>query len=237
MPLLRTFSQNTAGRDFAVGDIHGHFSALGEALRTVGFDAAHDRLFSVGDLIDRGPESARVLDWLAQPWFQAVRGNHEVLACAALAGDAEAARCHQAVGGDWLYALPPAEREQVHQALRGLPLALEVDTARGPVGLVHADLPTDDWQDLRDGRYTSHDEACCVWSGERFRRQYAAPVRHIHAVVHGHMTTRRPHVLGNVHFIDTHGGDSEHGYFTLLDLASLKAYGSPRRRRPARPAR
>ena len=32
------FALNAAGRDFAVGDIHGHFSRLEEALSEVGFD-------------------------------------------------------------------------------------------------------------------------------------------------------------------------------------------------------
>jgi serine/threonine protein phosphatase 1 len=60
-----------------VGDIHGHFQRLQQCLEAVGFDPAVDRLFSVGDLVDRGPHSEAALDWLAQPWFHAVQGNHE----------------------------------------------------------------------------------------------------------------------------------------------------------------
>jgi len=51
------FACNAVGRDFAVGDIHGCFSHLRRSLEAIGFDASVDRLFSVGDLIDRGPES------------------------------------------------------------------------------------------------------------------------------------------------------------------------------------
>lgn len=76
---LRRFDLNTKGRDFAVGDIHGCFSKLDAALRKVRFSPAHDRLFAVGDLVDRGPESALVLEWLVQPWFHSVCGNHDLM--------------------------------------------------------------------------------------------------------------------------------------------------------------
>ena len=51
---VKRFAANTAGRDFAVGDIHGHFTRLQSALDKAGFEPSVDRLFSVGDLIDRG---------------------------------------------------------------------------------------------------------------------------------------------------------------------------------------
>ena len=51
------FAQNIAGRDFAVGDIHGCFTELQRGLDAIGFNPNTDRLFSVGDLVDRGPES------------------------------------------------------------------------------------------------------------------------------------------------------------------------------------
>ena len=66
------FEQNTAGRDFAVGDIHGCFTELQRGLDAIGFDASADRLFSVGDPVDRGPESHHALRWLDRPWFHAI---------------------------------------------------------------------------------------------------------------------------------------------------------------------
>ena len=62
-----TYQTNALGRDFAVGDIHGSFSALQTALDTIEFNSEVDRLFSVGDLVDRGPESHHVLEWLDKP--------------------------------------------------------------------------------------------------------------------------------------------------------------------------
>ena len=39
-----------------------------------------DYFISVGDNIDRGPESLNVLRLLNQPWFTSVKGNHEAMA-------------------------------------------------------------------------------------------------------------------------------------------------------------
>ena len=75
--MFKHFSANTVGRDFVVGDIHGMFKTLAKELEELGFDPEKDRLFSVGDLIDRGPDNEDIEEWLAKPWFHAVRGNHE----------------------------------------------------------------------------------------------------------------------------------------------------------------
>ena len=74
---VKHFALNTAGRDFVVGDIHDCFSELQAKLDNLDFDEDVDRLFSVGDLIDRGAESRRSLEWLDKPWFHAVRGTRE----------------------------------------------------------------------------------------------------------------------------------------------------------------
>lgn len=51
MAHVQRFDRNTAGRDFVIGDIHGCFDQVGEALARVHFDESCDRLFAVGDLI------------------------------------------------------------------------------------------------------------------------------------------------------------------------------------------
>lgn len=68
---------NEQGRDFIVGDLHGEASFLDALLARVRFDHAADRLFSVGDLVDRGPEPERCLRLADEPWFHAVQGNHD----------------------------------------------------------------------------------------------------------------------------------------------------------------
>lgn len=77
---LKTFKLNKKGRDFIVGDIHGKFSFLMQLLDFVKFDFTADRLFSTGDLIDRGSENEDCLRLLTNPWFNATLGNHELFA-------------------------------------------------------------------------------------------------------------------------------------------------------------
>jgi serine/threonine protein phosphatase 1 len=83
---IRTFEVNAVGRDFAVADLHGSYSLLEALLKHVGFDPAVDRLFGVGDLVDRGPASMRCLQLLDEPWFHAVLSNHEQMMLEAFHG-------------------------------------------------------------------------------------------------------------------------------------------------------
>ncbi len=52
-PLIQYFEKNNVGDDFVVGDIHCQFNQLNRQLYEIGFDPKKDRLFAVGDLIDR----------------------------------------------------------------------------------------------------------------------------------------------------------------------------------------
>jgi len=52
--LVHEYEKNTEGQDFFVGDIHGMYNLLMSQLNLLGFDRNVDRLFSVGDIVDRG---------------------------------------------------------------------------------------------------------------------------------------------------------------------------------------
>src|SRR5690606_12978431 len=75
--LHKRLAANKTGSDYVMGDLHGCLDLLQIELDRIGFDKEKDRLFSVGDLIDRGPDSMGCLRLLREPWFLAVRGNHE----------------------------------------------------------------------------------------------------------------------------------------------------------------
>jgi len=218
---VERFGLNTKGRDLAVGDIHGHFGRLEAALAAARFSPEHDRLFAVGDLVDRGPESAEVLAWLERPWFHAICGNHDLMTWRRAMNNPIPDVDHRLHGGEWLDACDGDTQVRIATCLNALPLAIEVETPGGVVGLVHADFPYDDWQAIRGAGFSLDDEDACLWSIDRYRMQYAKPVRNVRAVVHGHMTLRKPAQLGNVYYIDT-GGWQDGGRFTLLDLHTLK---------------
>lgn len=67
-----------SGRTIVIGDVHGCLRELRELLAAVEA-RPEDRLISVGDLICKGPDSRKVLDWaMATPNLECVLGNHEL---------------------------------------------------------------------------------------------------------------------------------------------------------------
>lgn len=216
--------RNEHGRDFAVGDLHGHFSRLEDSLGQLGFEPSRDRLFSVGDLVDRGPESEAALDWLARPWFYAVQGNHEDYAIRHVRTGRVDVENWRSYGGGWFLDLPPERQQAYAEAFARLPIAIEVETSAGAVGLLHADCPVLFWPRLESAlqdRY-SRTSAACQWSRERLRQMDRTGIQGVRAVVAGHTPVAAPLVLGNVYHIDTEGWQS--GYFTFLELESLQAW-------------
>ncbi|NBA96283.1 metallophosphoesterase [Pseudomonas sp. R5(2019)] len=227
MSSYRHFSVNPTahGRDWAVGDIHGYFDRLQRTLDSAGFDPTVDRLFSVGDLVDRGPQSLDALDWLERPWFFAVQGNHEALAIAHVQGGWLDHEMYRASGGGWFLDLPAQAQRIFARRFAQMPLVMEVETALGTVGFVHADCPFAQWQRLReeviDGHLSSADQESCQWSRRRLQLMNESPVSGLRALIVGHTPLREVTVLGNVYHIDTAGWAT--GHFTLLDLATLTA--------------
>jgi len=94
---------NQKGRDFIVGDLHGCRRDLEVVLLAAGFNPNRgDRLFSTGDLVDRGPDSMGCLKLLLQPWFFSVLGNHEQMLMRAMnSGSDDAIALSVANGGSW----------------------------------------------------------------------------------------------------------------------------------------
>lgn len=233
-PFIQHYAINTVGRDFAVGDIHGCFDALDAALKRIQFNEKTDRLFSVGDLIDRGAQSHQVLAWLDKPWFHAVQGNHEEMARDFVQGrarrDASAQDAYQRFygmcGGHWLIDLPTGQQEAYVAALAALPYLIEVQTGHGPVGIVHADVAGSTWAGMVE-RFADETEQnlntlldACLWRRERLRSGDASGVPDRRAVMVGHTPVPHGILLGNVYHLDT-GGWTDDGYFTFVELSSL----------------
>lgn len=227
--LVKRFSRNTKGRDFIIGDIHGCFTKMGAALRAVGFDPdSGDRLFSVGDLVDRGPESIEALNFLALDFVHAVSGNHEDMAVRWPNGNMDPQN-YAANGGAWMIALDREMQHEVAAALSALPIAIELETEHGLVGIVHAECPFSDW-----AKFITELEApesstqrlgsvidAAQWSRNRIQNADDSITTGVRAVVVGHTPLDRFTSLGNTLFIDTMGW-RDRGHFTILDAATLQ---------------
>ncbi len=61
-------------KHYAIGDVHGEFDTLIKLTEKLPEDA---KLVFVGDLIDRGPDSSKVVDFVRNGNHQCVLGNHE----------------------------------------------------------------------------------------------------------------------------------------------------------------
>lgn len=125
-------------RTLAIGDIHGCWTAL-EALIQAVAPQPDDTLITLGDYVDRGPDTAAVLDWLLH-WGQhrrliPLRGNHELMMLAARDNrDAEAA---------WLETGGRATLE-----------SYQSDSTRRPA---LRDVPTAHWRLLEEGLLPFHE--------------------------------------------------------------------------------
>lgn len=216
--LIRRFSINKEGRDIAVGDIHGHFTALQRELDRIGFDPAIDRLFSVGDLVDRGPECEDAIKWLNYPWFHPVRGNHDDYVCRY--DTCDIGNWIQN-GGIWFAGLPSLEQANYQALFQQIPLAIEVQTKKGLIGIVHADPCVSDWSKLESFFGNRLGRNSVMWSRKRMENDDDSTVTGVRAVVVGHTPVPEgPIRLGNVYHIDT-AGWHEKGHFTMLDINTL----------------
>ena len=131
--IIERFNRNTVGRDFACSDVHGHFDLLGDKLAMVNFDPSSDRLFAVGDLVDRGPLSVESVEWIGRHWFHSVLGNHEMIAMGVAAGRHDVEH-YLKNGGAWFLMLNDARRKAIAEVFSCLPFAIEIDTSHGRVG-------------------------------------------------------------------------------------------------------
>ena len=205
--LIRHFEENTKGCDFVVGDIHGCFTLLKDKLKNIGFDESKDRLFSVGDLVDRGSESEQCLEWLDKTFFFAVLGNHESMMIDYAINPENNERHYFANGGNWTKSLSSDELKKYAMAFQDLPLAVDIKTKDGLIGIVHADPVLKDWNDLVEelglGRIPPRLREELVWSRSRIFNMDRTEIKNVKSIYVGHSVVNRPCQLGNVNYIDT----------------------------------
>ncbi len=225
-------------RGFVVGDIHGCFDELKAGLDQRGFDYDNDMLFSVGDLVDRGPDSHRAVEFIQKPWFWAVRGNHEQMTI-----DAGGTPWHVGNGGLWFNQLIGHERDMFIHYFSLLPLLMQVNLPDGrKIGLAHASFPPTgnnrsefscDWNDapaLAAKTDWPMDDNEILWDryqvgrarkvaatgekGQKFAGEFN--VKNIDHVYFGHTPLKEPLTVGNCTWLDT--GCFATGKLTIVEL-------------------
>lgn len=149
-------------RRIFVGDVHGHFDGLMWLLEKIDL-VAEDAVYFVGDLIDRGPQSAQVVSYVRRVEHPCVLGNHEQLLLNAFArGHLSGQAFHSWLysGGQATLASYEDDLDLLHEHLdwlRALPIYLDL----GDVWLVHAGLdPT-----LKVAEQTANE---CCWIRDPF---------------------------------------------------------------------
>jgi serine/threonine protein phosphatase 1 len=171
MEKVQYFDRNKEGRDFVIGDLHGMFHTFQTLLKEINFDKTKDRMFSVGDLVDRGPENMECLELLYEPWFHAVRGNHEDMMIYAIKHNNTTSWEHWiANGGSWHLHQDQTLLKELANKADELPYVIVIgknDEKR--FNIVHAEmykaqdenLATD--EDIDDWFFSDYHEQGMIW--------------------------------------------------------------------------
>lgn len=224
--MIKKLKNNTVGKDYFVGDIHGCYEQLMEALEKIKFNPDVDRLISVGDLVDRGSDSVKCLNLLKELWFHAVSGNHEDMMIKSFRFEWPTHNYIQN-GGRWFFHLPYEQQEElVLLADTKMPLVIEVETDIGTIGVIHANAP-DDWQkyhQLNDDEDFFDDALVedTIWGRRRIYGNQSGRVKGIDYVVVGHTPVNYVIALDNIVYIDT--GAVYDGSLTILSVDEVANY-------------
>lgn len=142
---------NDEGRDFIIGDLHGCFDILQSKLNEVDFDKTKDRLFSVGDIIDRGPDSEKCLELLYESWFFATIGNHELMFLTYMGeyySSIQSSSDFLRNGGNWISQVPRSLQEEymnvIKKTMHGI---IRVGDSNGFV-VTHSELVNENYLDV-----------------------------------------------------------------------------------------
>jgi serine/threonine protein phosphatase 1 len=195
--------RNQNGIDWLCGDLHGQYDALQSALSDAGFRSDCDRLFLLGDVIDRGPKSQELLNWvLSTDYVYSLMGNHELMFVASSFNSGYRDR-HRAIGGEWVDHIDFSEyRKLTTRCVQQMPLTITLACDNYSLGLVHAQSPADNWLDVQQAVPSEKFSIDCTWPWNRAQGSDQT-IAGVTAVVSGHIGTANVIQKGNQIWIDT----------------------------------
>jgi serine/threonine protein phosphatase 1 len=222
--MFNLFQKSNQPRQIVIGDVHGHFDGLQQLVQTFSLND-DDRLYFLGDLIDRGPKSKQVVKWVRENKYPCLLGNHEVMLLRSFNGgelDEIALRHWLMAGGQETlqsYGDAGVPQEDIDW-LESLPTYLDL----GDVWLVHAGVDP----------YTSIDkqnEEQFCWIREKFF-SCQFPYFTDKTIVTGHTITftfpgvRPGEIAQGMGWIDIETGayHRKSGWMTALDITNQMVY-------------
>lgn len=188
---------------YVMGDLHGCYNRLMTHLAEIEFDQHHDLLISVGDLIDRGTQNIECLELMREPWFKAVKGNHEQMAIETIAGKSDG-RLWFHNGGNWYWQLDADQQILASGLIRYaamLPLVIEVVHNGKKTVIAHADYPSNEYE---FGKRV--DPEGLLWNRDRFNDIVdgnGGLISGASQFFFGHTPTKTPAKAWNQNYIDT----------------------------------
>jgi serine/threonine protein phosphatase 1 len=211
-------------RRIVIGDVHGHYAGLMQLLGAIA-PTTDDAVYFLGDLIDRGPQSRQVIDFLRQSPYRCLLGNHEQMMLGSLPNGRVYEPCMEAwlqSGGQaTINSYPDAciPREHLNW-IKTLPTSIDL----GDFWLVHAGVNPH----LRPEEQTVQDSC---WIRDEFHR-HPQPYFANKLIITGHTITftlpdvppgqlaRGPGWLG----IDTGVYSARSGWLTGVDVDNQWVY-------------
>jgi serine/threonine protein phosphatase 1 len=219
---------------FAIGDIHGCHSKLVALLGRIPIDKSRDTLVFLGDYINRGPDSKKVVDTLlhlkaSYGHVVFLMGNHEqALLEYAATGDVEVLPALRSMGVEATLAsygtsirglrdlagMPPEHRDFLH--------ALKFSSIIDNYLFTHADINEEEIALARhsDAMVAQRSAAAGLLASRRFSQEHIADTGY--TVVFGHLPFEAPLVMTNRIGIDT--GAVYGGVLTAVELPALHFY-------------
>jgi len=214
------YKRNVSGVDYFIGDIHGEYSLFISLLKHLDFDEERDRIFSVGDLIDRGGFSYECLMLAGKKWFIPVIGNHEEM----LLKSVNNKFIHDLWvknGGDWWLKLCESKKNKcLNLILQKFTLTATIETQFDLVGLLHADYLEPAWPPSPD-RINEGLIKNILWGREIISNKIINYVDNVDFIISGHTPLELPEKLGANLFIDTGCGHLENKYIPQPKLTAL----------------
>lgn len=169
---------------YCISDIHGCFNRFMGLLETIEFNPDNDKLYILGDCMDRGPDSIKTVQHIMKmKSVEYILGNHDIMMMDYLVGRRDVSWVDEANGGDIVLplfkALPKPERLEIIQWLEGRKLYEKLEVNGKRFLLVHAGFQKD-----RPLYYQNTFDL--IWMREEF---YEHQYRKKSTVIFGHTPT------------------------------------------------